>query len=87
MVTRDTNGDGRLSHQDARDIALARPDGRGLTTVATGIARVLGTTLTGSNTLVVMLKTANGAVRALHIALDDFSVIHQNAMPTAGERG
>lgn len=83
IIDKDTSGDGLLSRFDKRSLALARPDGAGLTRLAIPFDTLLGHQAITSDELVVMIRNKGksdsdaASVTALHISLKDFKLLRQ----------
>jgi len=56
-VTEDTNGDGKLSHQDHIIVAITKPDGSGMTDVLQGVDKVLSYNMLDEKTLSIVYET------------------------------
>ncbi|MCE1171482.1 MAG: hypothetical protein LWW84_09170 [Azovibrio sp.] len=63
-ISNDSNGDGKLSRDDRSRIALAKPDGTGLTEVLDGVSRVLSREMLDSQHLTLIYQKD----RAIHHA-------------------
>ncbi|MDD3482310.1 hypothetical protein [Azovibrio restrictus] len=55
-ISNDSNGDGKLSRDDRSRIALAKPDGTGLTEVLDGVSRVLSREMLDSQHLTLIYQ-------------------------------
>lgn len=55
-ISNDSNGDGKLSREDRSRIALAKPDGTGLTEVLDGVSRVLSREMLDSQHLTLIYQ-------------------------------
>ncbi len=78
VVSADTDGDGGMGWSDAVDIALSKPDGTKLTTVLTGVSRVLALDTVGDSAahaeLVIIYQTGL-ELRHGRIGLEDFKLL------------
>ena len=82
LAEEDTNGDGRLDHEDARTIAVSDPEGRRLVRLAEGARQYRETIRLDDDTALVLFDAA-GTVRAIEVGLDDLRVEADVTTPPA----
>lgn len=86
-IDKDTNGDGRISTQDRKTVAMAGPTGLGLRIIASDVTEFLGSNIDADGNAVVILSKSPGTVRALKVALPDLTVIREdNFAPSASDK-
>ena len=79
LVSADSDGDGVLSDDDDRIVALSRPDGRGFTEVLRGVSRVLSHQLVGERQFGVVYQQGKKILYARY-ALDSFKQLSQQVV-------
>lgn len=83
LVKSDSNGDGRLTENDARTLALSSPDGSNYTEVLSNLDEVLGTSHSGGTSIFVVYQRQGVAYTAT-INLSDFSIEGEAELPEVG---
>jgi len=84
VVTSDTNADGKLSTEDATDIAASKTDGTACTTIATTVDRVFGVRASRAGTF-ILLYQSHGRGYVSGVRLADMAVIDTREMPRSEE--
>lgn len=82
FIDKDANGDGMLNHNDGAALALARPDGTGLTRIADGVDEHLGWFVPGGmdgRGAVALIRQGN-KVQALHVDFSTFKVMRTDTV-------
>lgn len=83
IIEKDTNGDGYLNRQDAKRMALAKPDGRQLTRLPPVVDVMLGNTLGADGLFIVFARTGTSET-AYRINSDTFAIISSNPITRSG---
>lgn len=80
IIEKDTNGDGVLNTQDGAAVALARPNGEGLTRIEGANGAFKGEVYVAAANEVIIMREQQGELKALHVGLDDFKVTRTSAI-------
>ena len=80
VISKDTNGDKKLTSEDLADIAISNPDGTRFKEVFQSVERVFGATSVGGRDVLVLYQS-NGKGYASTIRLQDMSVQDTREMP------
>ncbi len=80
VITSDTNNDDRLTAKDLKTVAISQPSGQAYREVLQGIDRVVGYSLTGKESLLVVYQRGDVGY-TVTINLADFSVFKETALP------
>jgi hypothetical protein len=80
VITSDTNNDDRLTAKDLKTVAISQPGGQAYREVLQGIDRVVGYSLTGKESLMVVYQRGDIGY-TVTINLADFSVSTETALP------
>jgi hypothetical protein len=83
VATADTNGDSALDGEDAVDLAVSLPDGKGYRQLLRGLDSVEAQHLVDNETLFFIYKKQKIACSA-YLSLKDFSVQKQRELPRIG---
>ncbi len=83
VITSDTNNDDRLTAKDLKNVAISQPGGQAYREVLQGIDRMVGYSLTGKESLMLVYQRDDiGYV--VTISLTDFSMSKETALPKVG---
>lgn len=80
VITSDTNNDDRLTAKDLKNVAISQPSGQAYREVLRGIDRMIGYSLTGKESLMLVYQRDDIGY-AVIISLTDFSVSEETALP------
>lgn len=80
VITSDTNGDDRLTAKDVKNVAISQPSGQAYREVLQGIDRVVGYSLTGKESLLLVYQRGDVGY-TMTINLTDFSTSNEAVLP------